>query len=411
MARCVLFPVLLVAVAAQPLPLAGQAPARVGTASAALGTAVTEARDADAVAWNPALIGIQTADVVQERPVGSFQALGLSVGRLPGAPWLDAADRLGLLGGGPGTGGGWRQLGGILGGSARGAAADLVWLASASDGLGLFASTHTRADGDPASEGDTLTRSVTSVAGLAVARPMGRLFGRFPVRLGLTMKGRVAHVLGEGDLGERDGDSGGVYTERMIRDVPGGGLDVGAVVAIPPGARVSIAVTEIARFTLRPRQGPRTRVVYAGGDEGAWQESYGPALDGSDDPEEARAAEALYAKTVAGSWLRAGAAWDTPGGTLGWALEHRLRAGALDGAAPRSQWSASYALPRSGWPLRVAAGWGSGTRAWTVGWISRGCRVPWAVSLGRTRDHAGAPTAISVSASVGVRPGSTCTAY
>lgn len=383
-----------------------QGPAPVGTAAAALGTAVTEARDAEAPAWNPALLGIQAAGAVRAEPAGSFRALGVSVGRAPGPGWVEEADRVGLLGRGPAGGGLLRDAAAALGGPGHGGRADVLWVASASEGLGLFMSSYARADGDPATEGELVTRSLATVAGLGIGGPAGRLFGRVPVRLGGTLKGRWTHLHGRGVAG---GEEGEAYRERLIRDVPGASLDLGAAAEPLPGVRVSAVVAELVRVTLRPLDGPRVRSITADG-SGA-RESYGPPPDGSDGTGEVRAGDELYRATVPGTWLRAGVGWDAPLGTVAAAVERRLRSGGLDGEVPGSRWSGSYALPAGWWPVRVAAARGSGTSAWSVGWVSRACRLPWAVSVGRERAGRGAPAAVSLSASLGARAGSTCTLY
>lgn len=406
MARWVRMSVAAAAVAALPVGARAQGPAPVGTAAAALGTAVTEARDADALAWNPALLGIQAGELARSEPVGSFRALGVSVGRAPGAGWVEDADRVGLLGRGPAGGGLVRDAAVAFGGPGRGGRADVLWVASASEGLGLFVSSHARADGDPAGDGAVVTRSLTSVAGLGIGGPAGRLLGVVPVRLGGTVKGRWTHLHGRGVVG---GEGGETYRERLVRGVPGASLDLGAVAEPVPGVRVSAVVTDLVRVTLRPQGGPRVRSITS--DSSGVRESYGPALDGSDGTDEARAADELYRATVPGTWVRAGVGWDAPLGTVAAAVERRLRSGGLDGELPGSRWSGSFALPAGWWPLRVAAARGSGTSAWSVGWVSRACRFPWAVSVGRERASRGAPAALSLSASLGARAGSTCTLY
>ena len=388
-----------------PAAARAQGPTPVGTAAAALGTAVTEARDADALAWNPALLGIQAGDGMRSEPVGSFRALGVSVGRAPGARWARQADRVGLLGRGPAGGGFLRAAAGAFGGPGRGGRADVLWVASASEGLGLFATSHARADGDLGEDGGVVTRSVTSVGGLGIGGPAGKILG-VPVRLGGTMKGRWTHLHGRGVVG---GEWGEAYRERLIRDVPGASLDLGAVAEPVPSLRMSAVVTDLVRVTLRPLDGPRVRSITA--DSSGVRESHGPSLDGSDGVDEARAADELYRATVPGTWLRAGVGWDAPLGTVATAVETRLRSGGLDGEVGGSRWSGSYALPAGWWPLRVAAARGSGSSAWSVGWVSRACRFPWAVSVGRERVSRGAPAAISLSASLGARAGSTCTLY
>ncbi|HWK89217.1 MAG TPA: hypothetical protein VNP72_04455, partial [Longimicrobium sp.] len=83
----------MMAVLAGIAPLGAQLPPSLGTAAGLAGTAVTQARRADAALWNPALVGIY------DGPLRTTSLAGLDAPILPGGDGFAAASRLGLLSG------------------------------------------------------------------------------------------------------------------------------------------------------------------------------------------------------------------------------------------------------------------------------------------------------------------------
>lgn len=396
------------ALLALPVSLAAQGAPAIGSAAAAFGTAVTEAESADAVLWNPAMLGISQGAGIFAEQAGTYRILAVSLDRAPGEEWLEGAARLGLLGGGPGGGSGWSEYGERFSGDLRGTRADLVWVASAISSLGISLSTHARGDGwvsggDEFAEGG-VRRSLTTVGAMALSSEIGTLAG-MPVRAGMTAKGRWVHVHGRGMRSPAMEEYAEQYVEHVVRNVPGASFDVGMTLAASPQTRVSLAVRDAVRFTFRPELGPRQRVVVFGD---VADESEAPLLDGSDDPAQRQIADQLYQETVPGTWLLAGVSHRSLYGTVAGAVEGQLKEGGLDGLRPETRLSASYALPLARLPLRVALAGGEGSRAWSLGWVSGGCQLPWSIAIGQEKLTKDQPAAMSISASFGARPSSSC---
>jgi hypothetical protein len=383
-----------------------QSPASIGSATSAFGTAVTQARDADAVVWNPALLGIQSDPLIRDVPVGSFRLLGVHVRRAPSSEWLDRANGFGLLGGGIEGGRPWSAMSPPLGGGNDGGAGDVVWLASATGTYGLAISSHARGLGRlGVDEADTASRALATVLTVGAARDVIRGPQGSVLRVGVGAKARWTHLHGRGMPG--GAGSNEVFVEQVIRNVPGASLDAGAVFVARPGVRVGVSVTDVLRLTWRPAEGPRRRGVVVLADGGIG-EVYGPQADETDSGEGTVAAERLYASTVPASWLRAGVSTEARFGVASLAVEARLRSGGLDDGVPSHRVSASYELPVTvPVPVRVGVAGGQGGLAWSLGWISPDCRLPWSISVGQERSARGAAS-LSFSASFGLRTRSAC---
>lgn len=101
--------------------LAAQSGVPIGSAAAGLGTGVAVARDADAVFWNPALVGVQPFSDVRTEPGGSLRLLSISVPRAATRDWIVEGSRVGLLDGGPREAPTWTRLVSPGGGGGTGA--------------------------------------------------------------------------------------------------------------------------------------------------------------------------------------------------------------------------------------------------------------------------------------------------
>jgi hypothetical protein len=222
----------------------------------------------------------------------------------------------------------------------------------------------------------------------------------------VTLKGRWTHVHGGGVWLDSTGARGAVFRETTLRDVPGASADIGVVVQ-PGGFVVSGVVTDAFSMTYRPKRGARTRTVIRSEGSGELEEVVGPMLDDSDSASVRQAADRLYERTVPATVARVGVAWSGSWGEPAVAVEHRLRAGGLE-PSPATRWSASYGFRSDAVPLRIGVSGGSGTSGVQAGWISRNCRVPWAVALGRFRRTRDSDGALAFSLSLGSRPPSTC---
>jgi hypothetical protein len=382
-----------------------QVPANVGSASAAFGTGVTQARDAEAVLWNPALLGIQADPLIRDAVVGSFRVLGVHVRRAPSSAWLDSAGTYGFLGGGPGGGEGWRATGAPFGGGSAGGAIDVLWVASANERFGVALSSHARGDGEVRGAYSRGRRSLSTVATVAIARDLVRGGRGSVLRAGFGLKGRWTHLHGRTSAGDSAG--GEVVVEDVARGVAGASVDGGLVLSPGRGVRVAATLSDVARITWAPKGGVLRRTV-AWRSDGSLGESYRPQADSAEDAVAADDARRLYEETVPGSWLRVGVSGEGRLGLAAVAVEVQLRDGGLDGGEPRRRVSASYQLPlRVPVPLRLGLAAGEGGAAWSVGWISPHCGLPWSVAVGSERSRQGG-SSLSLSASLGVRPRPAC---
>lgn len=390
----------------QPVFAVAQSGTPVGSSAAAFGTGVALARDADAVFWNAALLGIQPFGDVRTMPSGGLRVLSASVGKAPSRGWIDGAARYGLLDGGLRTAPGWTRWVSLQADGATGGQVDFVWIASATGSLAVSLSSHAEAEGKVAtvSAGDSTHRAAFTTAMLALGGPAGDFLG-VRTRMGVTLKGRWTHVHAAGVWLDSTGSGGAVFRETTLRDVPGVSADIG-VVAQPGRFVVSGVVSDAFSMTFRPKRGARARTVIRAG-SGDLSEVVGSPIDESDSVSVREAAERLYERSVPPAIARAGVAWSGSWGDPALAVEHRLRSGGL-GQEAATRWSASYGLRGDALPLRIGVTGGSGTSGFQAGWISRSCRLPWALAVGRFRQSRDSDMAVAFSLSLGSRSRSTC---
>jgi hypothetical protein len=377
---------------------AAQSGVTIGTAAAGFGTGVTVARDADAVFWNPALMGVQPFSDVRSAPDGSVRFMSISVPRAAAPDWIADGSRLGLLGGGPGESPGWTRLV-SPGGAGVGGEVNVVWLSSATGSLALAVSSHAHANGSlAATSTDTVGRSASTVAMLAVAGVAGEILG-VRARVGATIKGRWVHLIGSGYRT----DSG--YREMLLRDLPGAGADLGVVLQ-PGGFVISGVLSDFVSLTYRPREGARIRTVTVG-DAGEPRETESAAVDAGSSEMDRAAAEQVYGDAVAPIVARVGIARSGSLGEMAVAVEHRVRAGGLQ-AVPASAWSASWRLPFDRVPVRIGTTRGSDSAGWEIGWVGQSCSFPWSAALGRARSSGNAEATTTFSVALGWRSARSC---
>lgn len=385
---------------------AAQSGVQVGSAAGAFSTGVSLARDADAVFWNPALIGIQPFGDVRVAPTGGLRLFSVALSS-PSREWIDGAAAVGVIGGRAGAPAPWWSgIGSMTPEGGLGGAADIVWASSASSTMSAAVSTHVNASGHVAQveAGDSVRRSAATVAILSLAGPVGHL-GGVRARLGITLKGRWVHSHAIGTWSDSAAAGGAMFRETRLDNVPGGSADLGFVVQ--PGAVViSAAVSDIVRVTARPRGGAVARTVVRNSGAGGMREDRSP-VDGSDDRFLRESADHLYQATVPPAVLRLGASWASKWGEPAAAVERRLRAGGL-GTVPESSWAVSYLAGERLPPLRLGIAGGGGTGGFQLAWIARSCRAPWSVSAGRHRRSADDASAVVVSLSLGARSSRAC---
>ena len=389
-------PVLILVAWASSLP--AQIPSSLGTAAGLSGTAVTEARRADAVLWNPALVG------VYDGPERSTSLLGLDAGILPGGDGFEAAARLGLVSGRVEEGRFGFVANTIFWGSGTPeTAAQVRWAAVQSRDLAVTLDTRFAASADVPNElaselgvrgvprevweDRPASRSVTSV--LTVAR--GAYLGELPV-LGRTwagagVKGWWVHEFAAGRF-QADLPAAEVYRETSLGKV--GGLGVDAGVAGLAGGRLwyGLSVSNLFATSFRPGRAPRTRTVEAaaaadGGVE--LRQTLGPEIrDDDPDADAVARARALWNDTRFPAVLRAGVAWEGRWGTVAAAAGERLGGGGLDpaGVEPRRSLAWHDAARR----FRLSYGWGDDRSVIAAAVSSGGCDRRWTAGLRRTSD-------------------------
>lgn len=377
-------------------PLAAQLPTSLGTAAGLSGTAVTEARRADAVLWNPALVG------VNDGPERTTSLLGLDAAILPGGDGLEAAARMGLLSGrveeerfgflaGPMF---WRS------GSPE-AAAQVRWAAAQSRGLAVSLDTRFAARAEVPSglagelgvrgvaaevgEAGTASRSLSSVLSVARGAYLGELpvFGR--VWAGTGVKGWWVHEFATGDF-QADLPAAQVYRETVLGNVGGVGVDAGVAGLARGRVWYGLSVSNLYATSVRPGRAPRTRTVEAvsaadGGVE--LRQTLGPEIrDDDPDADAVARAGALWNETRFPSVLRAGLALEGRWGTVAGALAETLRDGGLDppGVEPRRSLSWHDASRR----FRVSYGWGDGRSVVTAAVSAGRCDRRWTAGVRRT---------------------------
>lgn len=384
--------------------LFGQSGVQVGSSAGAFATGVSLARDAEAAFWNPALLGLQPFGDVRVAPSAGLRLLGLSVSSTASAAWVERAARVGLLGRSSGaTAPLWSRLVAPGGGSESGGAADLVWISSANSSVSVSLVSHIEGSGQVGAAGDSVRRSASTYASLSVATPVG-MVGGMRARAGMTVKGRWVHVHGAGVWADSSA-TGTLFRETLLTDVPGASADLGVV--LQPGRFVISAVlSDAIRLTVRPASGARIRTVMFD-DSGHLEDVAGPDLDVSDPVADRSAAEVLYNATVPPVVGRIGVSWGAAWGEPAFAVERRLRDGALQ-IVPSAAWAASFTLPPGAPAIRVGLTGGSRTSGIQVAWISRNCRTPWALSAGKTRRSIDATAAVAFSLSFGTRSLGAC---
>jgi hypothetical protein len=378
---------------------AAQSGVTVGTAAAGFGTGVTVARDADAVFWNPALVGLQPFSDVRTAPGGSVRFMSISVPRAAARDWVVDGSSLGLLGGGPSEAPGWTRLV-SPGGADVGGEVNVVWISSATGSLALAVSSHAEANGSLAGTStDTVGRSASTVAMLAVAGAAGEILG-MRARVGATIKGRWVHLIGSGYRTD-----GGSYREMLLRDIPGAGADVGVVLQ-PGGFVISGVLSDLVSLTYRPRGGARIRTVTID-DAGAPRETESAAVDDGSSQTDRAAAEKVYRDAVAPIVARLGIARSGSWGEMAVSVEHRVKMGGLHDV-PASAWSASWRLPFDRVPVRIGTTRGSESAGWEIGWVGQSCSFPWSASLGRARSAGNAEATTAFSFALGWRSARSC---
>jgi hypothetical protein len=393
-----------------------QRPLSAGTTAALGGTGVTEARRADALLFNPALLGIWDGG-----PSASQSFLSLDLARLPSEGTFAGSVRLGLIGGEIGKGSRYLQYSGPLanGSSYPGALGGVTWGAFQNRDFALSVSTHfaSYADIPPAirealgageaespSTGES-GRSVATVLAVGRALPLGSLPGIGSVWVGATGKGWYLHTLARGAF-VSDAPGADVYRETVFRGVPGYGVDVG-IAAAPGPVRLAVSLSNAVAGTVRPASGPRERTVSIAQDpEGGATvtEALGPEIGFGDlGTPPFVAANAAWEGAHFPSILRAGAAWDADFGTVAVAASQVLRQGGLEPEGSADRFTASFrGTPRL--PIRASYGWGEEARSYGVGLDAGSCARRWTLGVGRREGPEG--TSMGLSASLRLMDGS-----
>jgi hypothetical protein len=376
-------------------PLAAQRPPSLGTASGLSGTAVTEARRADAVPWNPALVG------VYDGPERTTSLLALDAAILPGGDGLEAAARLGLLSGRVEEDRFGFLAGPMFWDGSPEAAAQVRWAAVQSRGLALSLDTRIAAQaavpGGLADElgvrgaepevweAGTAARSLTSVLSLVRGTYLGELpvFGR--AWAGAGVKGWWVHEFATGRF-QADLPAAEVYREMVLGRVGGVGVDAGLAGLSRGRLWYGLSVSNLYATSFRPGRAPRTRTVEAVSAAGGGVELrqvLGPEIrDDDPDADAVARAEALWDDTRFPSVLRAGVAWEGRWGTVAGAVSETLREGGLDPSRvePRRSLSWHDASRR----FRVSYGWGD-DRSVVAAAVSAGpCDRRWTAGVRRT---------------------------
>ncbi len=376
-----------------------QRPVETGTALG--GTGVTDAWRADALLFNPALLGVWDGG-----PAASHSFLALEMARLPSEGTFGGAVRLGLMGGGrrsiqySAPLADWTTYPGALGG--------VTWGAFQNRDFALALSTHAAsyADIPPAIRGalgagtaespatGESGRSLATVLAVGRAFALGHLPGGGPVWAGATGKAWYLHTHARG-IFVADAPGGEVYRETVFRGVPGYGVDVG-ISASPGPLRLAASVSNALAATVRPGSGPRERSVSV--EENAAgraivTERLGPEIGfDSLDTAARRAWDEAFFPTV----LRAGAAWETEAGRVALAFSEVLRQGGLERAGSTDRFAASVRGPGR-FPLRASYGWGGGARSYTFGMDAGSCARRWTVGMSYREGTEGSSVGLSAS--------------
>lgn len=392
-------------------PLAAQQPVAVGTAAAVGNAAVTESRRADAVLWNPALVGIY------DGPISSYSLLSLDLATLPSGGWIASASALGVEGVGlarlprrvaPTGASGFGQ------GTIR-------WLATQHREYAVSLSTGEIAGADvPEEIGAALGGSLASVplatdsamrgTYTVLAGSRGAHLGRMPVLgtvwIGATVKGWLVHSYARGGF-SADVPGEDVYREAVIENVPGYGVDLGVLFQPAARVRVGLSASNIAAGAFRPKSGPRVRDVGVVAADGGYEvvEAMSPHLgSGDEDTEEGRLAARLWGSLAFPAVLRAGGSVETELGSLSAAWRATVRDGGLD-----PEWlAAPYTVAFSGnsmLPVRASYSWGGKTHSLGLGVQMGSCERRWVAGVVRQSGEWGSSIGTSVSLSIGSAAG------
>lgn len=357
-----------------PVGLVAQRPSSVGSATALGASAVTEARRADAILWNPALLGIW------DGPTSSYSLLSLDVRRMPNAVWWSEAEAFGLLGEGR-----YLPINSIndlipFEGTADGFEGTVTWGAFQAKDFALAISSHGHSHATLTS--DSLGRGSKRSVATVVAASKAGFFGPFPLIgamwLGATAKGVWIHSAGRGGIGRDEFTIAGrpfsceaanpLVCEARFRNVPGYGVDVGVAVEPVPGIKFGASVQNVVAGLIRPED--PVEVVN-------WQE--GSVVDQVrvyDEADEGtfayRLSESAWEELLPAAVVRGGASWRTSFGTIAGAVERDIRPGlgeTVDGSGVG--YSMSYQLP--GIPLRASRSSAPGVERIEVGAVLGGC--------------------------------------
>lgn len=406
---------LVLAAAFGSLPLHAQRPLQTGTAIGLGLTAATEARRADAVLWNPALVGIY------DGPLSSYSLLSIDAAYLPSERYYGTAARLGLVGSGVGQENNVRGLGQHLFGGQTLAAGQVgvTWGAFQARDFALSLTTQATQYADVperlaaairggAPEGpDTIGllgrrsgRTLSTTLALAKAQHLGNLPGLGPVWAGVTAKGWYLHTHAEGAFVSAD-PGADVYRETVFSGVPGYGIDVG-LAANPGRFRLAAGVNNIFAGTIRPRSGPRERFVSvtepADGGAVTVSESTGPEIGFGDlGTTPFRDAQEAWERTHFPATIRAGAAVDAGLGTLAIATNLPINQGGIEPEWMQDRFAVSY-RGTSRLPVRLSYGWGEDRSTVGLGFQMGSCARRWNLGVGRTSGDIG--TSLSLSASL-----------
>lgn len=394
-------------------PCSAQRPASLGTASGLGDAAVTEARRADAVLWNPGALG------VYDGPLSSYRVLSTEMSTLAGHSWSGPARRLGLSALPERLG--W--IGEMRSGTGAAVAQGQVeWLATQLRGLAVSVSTaHFSAADIPQpllaalggdSVGAPLARdSAVRVLSSTVAVGRGIYVGALPVAgrvwLGASAKGWLVHRYARGTfVGGEPAEE--VYREAMLDNIPGYGLDVGMLAEPLPRLRLGVAVSNVFSGSWRPDRGPRVRTVsVTEGPDGDHEvaATTSPYLGAEDDgTEEWRAGMALWRSATFPAVLRAGASAELEVGTLSAATSVGLKAGGFDPRWDATPYTVAFA-GSSRLPVRGSFGWGADARHVSLGMRLGSCQRQWHAAITHRSGDWGSAVGASVSLTMGSAAG------
>jgi hypothetical protein len=396
-------------------PLNAQQPLGLGTAAAIGDAAVTESRRADAVLWNPALVG------VYDGPLSSYSLLATDIAALPSGGWLTSASALGLEGDGlarvprrlaSATASSFGQVG-------------VRWLATQHREYAVSLSSGEIAGADVPQEigaalggsraggplpADSAMRGTYTV----LAGTRGAHLGRMPVLgtvwIGATLKGWLVHSYARGGF-SADAPAEDAYREAVIQNVPGYGVDVGVLLQPAERIRIGISASNVAAGAFRPKRGPRVRDVGVVAGDGGYDvvEAIGAHLGaGDEDTEEGRLAAGLWESLAFPAVLRAGGSLETGFGSLSAAWRTSVREGGLDPEWLATPFTLAFA-GNSALPVRASYAWGGGTGRIGLGVQMGSCERRWVAGIVRQTGPWGTSYGASASLSIGSAAG--CDAF